>query len=293
MSKIPLNQLGFTELETDLYLALLTQGEMTGYAVAKQINKAVANVYKGLESLTQKGAVIQTHQDKKIYCAVPWRQLLDSEQRKFSQTIEALAEQLDALPEPDENEQVYQLSNLDQVRSETLAFIHRAQHLILADIEPDALMYFAEALQQAADRGVEVRLKVYEQVSLPGVMLTLRQNGTEVYARTDTIRFKLSADGRHFVTALLHSNKKDLIQAFKSSSALMNMNIFSGLAYELILTELKQALSQSNQELAQQILQNTAHLHPFTTQNQVFQHYRQQYQQRYNTKPLTDDQEPS
>lgn len=289
MSKIPLNQLGFTELETDIYIALLTQGEMTGYAVAKQINKAVANVYKGLESLTQKGAVIQTHQDKKIYCAVPWRQLLESEQRKFSQTIEALAEQLDALPEPDENEQVYQLSNLDQVLSETLGFIKAAQHLILADVEPDALIYFAEALQQAAARGVEVRLKVYEQVSLPGVILTLRQNGTEVYARTGNIRFKLSADGQHFITALLHSNKKDLIQAFKSSSALMNMNIFSGLAYELILTELKQALSQSNLALAQQILQNTAHLHPFTTQNQVFHHY----QQRYSTKQLTDDQEPS
>lgn len=289
MSKIPLNQLGFTELETDIYIALLTQGEMTGYAVAKQINKAVANVYKGLESLTQKGAVIQTHQDKKIYCAVPWRQLLESEQRKFSQTIEALAEQLDALPEPDENEQVYQLSNLDQVLSETLGLIKAAQHLILADIEPDALIYFAEALQQAAARGVEVRLKVYEQVSLPGVILTLRQNGTEVYARTGTIRFKLSADGQHFVTSLLHSNKKDLIQAFKSSSALMNMNIFSGLAYELILTELKQALSQSNLQLAQQILQNTAHLHPFTTQNQVFHHY----QQRYSTKLLKDDQEPS
>ena len=293
MPKIPLNQLGFTELETDLYIALLTQGEKTGYAAAKQINKAVANVYKALESLTQKGAVIQSHQDKKIYCAVPWRQLLDSEQRKFSQTIEALAEQLDALPEPDENEQVYQLSNLDQVLSETLGFINSAQHLILADIEPDALMYFAGALQQAAARGVEVRLKVYEQVSLAGVMLTLRQNGAEVYAKTSTIRFKLSADGRHFVTALLHSNKKDLIQAFKSSSALMNMNIFSGLAYELILTELKQALSQSDLQLAQQILQNTAHLHPFTTQNQVFQHYQHQYQQRYSAKPLTDDQESS
>ena len=41
-----LMQIGFTQLESEVYLYLLTEGAHTGYAVAKAIGKAVANVYK-------------------------------------------------------------------------------------------------------------------------------------------------------------------------------------------------------------------------------------------------------
>lgn len=278
MSTVRLQQLGFTSLETDIYLALLRHGEMTGYAVAKQVGKVVANVYKALESLHQKGAVLQLQQEQKRYAAVPWRQLLDHEQRKFSQTLSELATELENLPAPDAQEAVYQLKNPDQLLYDSRQLCREAQGLLLADLQPAAVPLLAEELIAAAARGVEVRVKIYEPADLPGVQLTLRANGREVYGKTADVSLKLVADGNHFVIGLLSADLSRVIQAFKSRSALLNMSLFCGLTYELILTELKQSLANNDLARSQQILADTAHLHPFSTENQVFR----QFNQRYN-----------
>ncbi len=288
MSTVRLQQLGFTALETDIYLALLRYGDMTGYAVAKQVGKVVANVYKALESLHQKGAVLQLQQDQKRYAAVPWRQLLDHEQRKFSQTLSELATELESLPAPDAQEGVYQLKNPDQLLYDSRQLCRDAQGLLLADLQPAAVPLLAEELVAAASRGVEVRVKIYEPAELPGVHLTLRANGREVYGKTADVSFKLVADGNNFVIGLLSADLSRVIQAFKSRSALLNMSLFCGLTYELILTELKQSLAQNDLARSQQILADTAHLHPFSTENQVFN----QFNQRYSTARLATSSEP-
>lgn len=277
MSDVRLQHLGFTALETDIYLALLRHGEMTGYAVAKQVGKVVANVYKALESLHQKGAVLQVQQDQKRYAAVPWRQLLDHEQRKFSQVLTDLATELATLPVADEQEGVYQLKNPDQLFYDSRQLCREASGLLLADIQPAALPLLADELIAAAARGVEVRVKLYEPAALPGVCVTLRANGREVYGKTADVSFKLVADGNHFVIGLLSADLSRVIQAFKSRSALLNMSLFCGLTYELILTELKQSLAQNDLAASQQILAQTAHLHPFSSENQVFSQFRQRY----------------
>lgn len=288
MSTVRLQQLGFTALETDIYLALLRYGDMTGYAVAKQVGKVVANVYKALESLHQKGAVLQLQQDQKRYAAVPWRQLLDHEQRKFSQTLSELATELESLPAPDAQEGVYQLKNPDQLLYDSRQLCRDAQGLLLADLQPAAVPLLAEELVAAASRGVEVRVKIYEPAELPGVHLTLRANGREVYGKTADVSFKLVADGNNFVIGLLSADLSRVIQAFKSRSALLNMSLFCGLTYELILTELKQSLAQNDLARSQQILADTAHLHPFSTENQVFN----QFNQRYSDARLATRSEP-
>ncbi len=288
MSTVRLQQLGFTALETDIYLALLRYGDMTGYAVAKQVGKVVANVYKALESLHQKGAVLQLQQDQKRYAAVPWRQLLDHEQRKFSQTLSELATELESLPAPDAQEGVYQLKNPDQLLYDSRQLCRDAQGLLLADLQPAAVPLLAEELVAAASRGVEVRVKIYEPAELPGVHLTLRANGREVYGKTADVSFKLVADGNNFVIGLLSADLSRVIQAFKSRSALLNMSLFCGLTYELILTELKQSLAQNDLARSQKILADTAHLHPFSTENQVFN----QFNQRYSAARLATSSEP-
>ena len=59
-----LTEMGFTSLEAEIYLFLITTGSETGYAIAKGLNKATANVYKALDSLSAKGAIeysVQTY----------------------------------------------------------------------------------------------------------------------------------------------------------------------------------------------------------------------------------------
>lgn len=277
MARAMLTRIGFTDLESDIYVTLLRMGAMTGYAVAKEIGKAVANVYKGLESLADKGAVIQSQSDRKLFRAVPWRQLLAEEERRHRQTIESLADELEAIPEPDEDEEVYQLKNVDQVIAEGIRIIDEAEHVVLADLEPASVPAFSKALENAAARGVEVRVKVYRPATLEGVNVIGRRKGEEVFERTKDVHFKITADGRAFLNALLNISMDSVIQAFRSSSALMNISIHSGLLYELILTDLKPAIEDGDIEKARALIEETRHLHPFSGHGRVLETYAERY----------------
>jgi sugar-specific transcriptional regulator TrmB len=272
-------QLGFTQLESEIYLFLLTNGEHTGYAIAKGIGKAVANVYKGVEGLSIKGAIKLTVGDSKICSAVPWKQVLELEQSRFENNISSLSEQLRQLPKQLDNESVYQLKNISQVLTAGEQIIREAQHILVGELEPKVADYYAPLLADAAGRGVEVRIKVYQPIVIENVHLTLRKNGEVIYAGTKDVSFKICADGRESLTAALTSDLSNVIQAFNTKSALVCMDTYCGIIYELILTELKQAIPDNNMSVCQEILDSTEHLHPFSTQNKVFSEYKTRYKQ--------------
>ncbi len=271
--------LGFTQLESEVYLYLLTNGENTGYAVAKGIGKAVANVYKGVEGLSTKGAIEVSVGDSKICSAVPWKQVLASEQSRFENNINSLSEQLKQIPEQQDNESVYQLKNTSQVLAAGKQIIEQSEHIIVAELEPKIAEYYAPMLANAAQRGVEVRVKVYQPLVIKKAHITVRQFGEQVYSGTKDVSFKICADGRESLTAALTSDITNVIQAFKTKSALVCMDMYCGIIYEMILTELKQAIPENDINLCQQILDKTEHLHPYSTKNKVFKQYKSRYQQ--------------
>ena len=272
--------LGLTQLESEVYLYLLTNGENTGYAVAKGIGKAVANVYKGIQGLSTKGAIEVSVGDSKICSAVPWKQVLASEQSRFETNMSSLSEKLKQIPEQQDNESVYQLKNISQVLKAGEQIIEQSEHILVAELEPKVAEYYAPQLIAAAKRGVEVRIKVYQAIEIKGAHLTLRQDGGQIYAATKDVSFKICADGKESLTAALTADISNVIQAFKTKSALVCMDMYCGIIYEQILTELKQAIPDSDMNLCLQILNNTEHLHPFSTKNKVFKQYKSRYQQQ-------------
>jgi hypothetical protein len=54
---------------------LLLNGNNTGYAVAKDISKALANVYKAVEGLSSVRVIEITIGDSKICHPTPWQQV--------------------------------------------------------------------------------------------------------------------------------------------------------------------------------------------------------------------------
>jgi sugar-specific transcriptional regulator TrmB len=272
-----LMQIGFTQLESEVYLFLLTEGAHTGYAVAKAIGKAIANVYKALERLAQKGAVEQSSGKSKLCVALPWRQLIASETKKFNTNMDSLTHALTRLPERQDDEQVYQIKNATQVKEQAIRMVENAKHIILANVEPQAMTWLMEPLKIAATRGVEVRIKVYEAVEIPGVTVVLRTNGSQIFEKTNDVQLGLCTDGKEMLSALLTMDTNDVIQAFRSKSALMTLMLYNQLLYELVLTELKDVIPKGDLKQAQTILKNTEHLHVFSTENSVFENINQKY----------------
>jgi sugar-specific transcriptional regulator TrmB len=270
-------QIGFTQIESEVYLYLLTEGAHTGYAVAKAIGKAVANVYKAIERLAQKGAVEQSSGKNKQCVAIPWRQLITSETKKFNSNMDALTHALTRLPEHQDDEQVYQIKNATQVKEQAVRMVDNAENVILANVEPQAMNWLRRPLIEAAARGVEVRIKVYEEVDMPGVIVVLRQRGSQVYRKTNDVQLYLCTDGKEMLNALLTLDTDNVIQAFRSKSSLMTLMVYNQLLYELVLTELKMVIPMGDIEKAQTILHDTAHLHVFSSENSIFDSFNQRY----------------
>lgn len=269
--------LGLTQLETDIYLFLLKHGLSTGYAIAKGINKPAANVYKALETLVQKGGAVSSLGNNKTYNAVNWQDFLDQHTKQFTDNIEVLSEQLKSFSQPEVDEQVYQLQNREQVIETTVKMIDGAQSIVLADIEPSAVPLFADALVRAVQRGVEVRVKLYEAADLPGVFVTLRRHGKPIHGKCTDVAFSVSCDGYQFVLAMLSRESNGVIQAFQSHSALMNLTLHTQILYGQVLTDLKKLLQDDDLERAKAVLAETEHLHPLSAENIVFERYKSRY----------------
>jgi sugar-specific transcriptional regulator TrmB len=62
-----LRHFGFTALESEIYAFLLTENPASGYRIAQALRKPAANVYKGIETLEQKGAIALQSGSKKTY----------------------------------------------------------------------------------------------------------------------------------------------------------------------------------------------------------------------------------
>jgi len=280
-----LTEMGFTALEAEIYLFLITTGSQTGYAIAKGLNKPTANVYKALESLSGKGAIEYSMADKKKCTATHWQQLLKRRQKQFSQTIANLEENLTSLQlEQSNDEQVYQIEQIDHVIEESISLIDNAKQILMVEAEPASLPLLKSALEKAANRGVEIWIKVYQPVELKGMNVIVRQRGHEVYEKTQDISFKLAADGNAMLIADIALDKKKVIAAYRSRSALMAMSIYTGLLYEIVLTDLKQLIPNNKLDAAKQLLARSAHLHPMSTENSVFQHYKNKYQSKRELK---------
>src|ERR1041384_1823521 len=102
-----LQRLGFSELEATIYAFLLQESPATGYKIANAIGKPVANTYKGINALQDKGAVIVDEGENRLCRAVPPKELFAQMQRTYHQQCERAVEALARFNAPPEDERVY------------------------------------------------------------------------------------------------------------------------------------------------------------------------------------------
>src|SRR3974377_860031 len=78
-----LTDFGFTDLEAEVYVFLLQEWPAPGYRGAHALGKPVANTYKAIESLQNKGAILVDEGANRLCRAVPAEELLSQLERNF------------------------------------------------------------------------------------------------------------------------------------------------------------------------------------------------------------------
>src|SRR5580704_2378142 len=108
-----LAELGFTNLEAEIYAFLLQESPATGYRIAQAIGKPAANTYKAIQTLEQKGAVIVEDGTSRMCRAVSSDELLSRMTREFELRRSSAQSTLSALNHPSVDERIYQIRSRD------------------------------------------------------------------------------------------------------------------------------------------------------------------------------------
>ncbi|RYG49115.1 hypothetical protein EON79_02435 [bacterium] len=182
---------GFTALESEIYGFLARESPATGYRIAQGIEKPAANVYKALQTLESKGAVLVEDGEARQVRAVPAEELLTRLAREFQAHQKTARDLFARVARPTEDERVYTFRSADAALAQAKDRIAEATQVIVGALGDEAAMALEEELTDARARGVDVAL------------ITSDGEGDDVFEGAGPDELRLAIDARAALTGRL------------------------------------------------------------------------------------------
>lgn len=152
-----LTEIGFTEYEAKVYLALLADYPATGYQVSKNSNVPRSMVYETLSRLHARGAVMEMVAERAtLYQPMPPNILLDRHQQQLEGLLDSLRQGLDNVYTVRHEQGIWSISGQPTIlayAAQMVAGARQELYLVLTDQEVASL---GDELLAACERGVEV-----------------------------------------------------------------------------------------------------------------------------------------
>ncbi len=156
-----LQELGFTDYEARVYIALLQSSPATAYEISKQNGLPRPNAYSALESLERKQAVQRVSTEPVRFVPVDPNHLLDRISRTVTERCTSLRDRLEQLKGVDETHHVWTVTGAADAGVKIGELIARAKRHAWIKAHHLELEPHRDALQAAADRGVAILLVMF------------------------------------------------------------------------------------------------------------------------------------
>jgi HTH-type transcriptional regulator, sugar sensing transcriptional regulator len=151
-----LTQIGFTEYEAKVYLALLTDNPATGYQLSKTSSVPRSMIYEALSRLHARGAVLESIEDRAaVYRPLPPEMLLKQLHEEHLQLIDNLRVGLHNLYNAPTVDRVWSLSGHRPILTYAAQMIRDAQSEVLLVLTDDDLLALHDEISASCERGVE------------------------------------------------------------------------------------------------------------------------------------------
>ena len=164
-----LEQLGFSKIEAQVYSCLVQHDIMSGYSIAKKLNKTRPSVYNALDNLLEKGFVNIVHGETvSEYVAVDPELLLNDISIRVSVAAKKAREklvQLKAKSKIPRFENIEGKSNLVSAVNRLIA--NSKKEIVMNSSMP--LAYFKDSLMAAAKRKVRIILFTWQNLDTLGI----------------------------------------------------------------------------------------------------------------------------
>jgi Cd2+/Zn2+-exporting ATPase len=162
-----LNQVGFTEYEAKVYLALLRDHPASGYQLSKASGVPRSMVYETLSRLSSRGAVLASEGDKSmLYKPLPPEVLLRSLEAEHDEHMRALSKGLATAYAAQREERLWTIRGREAVLAYAGEMIVAAEDEVLLVLPDEALEVLSPLLHAACDRGLRVRALLTGEGSL-------------------------------------------------------------------------------------------------------------------------------
>ena len=212
-----LGDFGLTRQEATVYLALLVEGSLNGYELAKAVGISRSNAYTALASLVDKGAAWIIEGTPTRYTALDAAEFCDNRLHRLTGSRERL---LASLPLRREDGGGYiTIRGRDQI-------LDRLRHLILGTEERlylalggDLLVLFMDELKTVAASGKKLVIitdRAETASVLPGAVIHAGETEPDQIRAIADSQYVLTGDvARGSAASCLFSNQRNLVELFK------------------------------------------------------------------------------
>lgn len=233
-----LTDLGFSNLEADIYYYLVQSAPVTGYHVARALGKPTANTYQAVESLRRKGAIEVDESGDRLCRAVPPQEFFNTLEREFTAKRMRAERALAGIKAPSADEGIFALQTRAMVLERAHAMIRNSQAIALIDLSPGFVSEFRPTIAETARAGTLVAAKLYQSDRLPRAKVVVDPDGARVMKDWKGDWLNIIADGREFLASFFPSGHEEPAMAYWSPNNLLAWTYHSSLAAEIVLTSL-------------------------------------------------------
>jgi len=243
-----LKELGFNQLEAEVYLHLLTNEQMTAYKVGKSINKPTANVYKAIDALSKKGAVLIESNKSKICKAVSPNEFLKHYEKNLIAKTKQTKQLLNNLEIDYYDEKTYTIESVPLVLERFSNMMEKVKVIAVIDIFPNALKKVLPDIKSAIKRGVAVYIQVYKPITIKGADIAYNAINDKALNHWKSEQINLIIDGEEYITALLNKDLSKTIQANWSNNYYMACILHAGRMHEQTIIKINAKKGSENYE---------------------------------------------
>jgi len=239
-----LTGVGLSGLEAETYLALRREPGATGYRLAQVTGKLAANVYKALDALLAKGAVVSDDSSgSRTYAALPIGEYLDRRRRELDTRQRELERSLADLPAEQAEQGIYRLTSSEQVYERCRSMLAGAHSVALIDAFPTPLEALSRPARAAAKRGVAVWVKTYEPHRLADCEVLAPETSQPQLCVWNGDWLNVVVDTGESMKALLKKDGGGVHAAAWCRNRYLAMLDYNGMTCEFLLTRVMQMLS--------------------------------------------------
>jgi len=209
-------QFGLTRQEAQIYMTLLTEGDLNGYEVAKITGISRSNTYTSLAALVDKGGAFVIEGTVTRYTPVPVEEFCNNKIRKLQEIKMELCKNIPA--KRDEVEGYITIKGKTHILNKMKNMVSEAKERIYFSASKQILEYILPEIKDAISRGIKVVLITDVSNSLEGAIIYFTEKShRQIRLIVDSANVLTGDidDGEH--STCLYSKKKNLVDLIKDS----------------------------------------------------------------------------